>query len=49
MVVAQLEARGDPFGERTKALAHRLLDRLERLEAIGAMALAWMPTHSAEQ
>ena len=38
VVVAQLEAGGNALGERAKALTHRLLDRLERLEAIGAMA-----------
>src|SRR3954447_14890377 len=36
VIVAQLEAGGDVPGERTEALAHRLPDRLERLEAIGA-------------
>ena len=38
MVVAQLEAGGNALGERAEALTQRLLDRLERLEAIGAMA-----------
>ena len=38
MVVAQLEAGGNALGERAEALAYRLLDRLECLEAIGTMA-----------
>src|SRR4051812_28689886 len=38
VVMAKLEADGDILGERAKALAHRLLDRLERLEAIAAAA-----------
>src|SRR4051812_38315936 len=38
VVVAQPQAGGDVLGERAAALAHRLLDRLERLEAVGAPA-----------
>lgn len=38
MVVAPVEVGGDPLGERAEALAHRLLDRLGRLESIGATA-----------
>src|SRR4051812_20427857 len=38
VVVAQPQAGGDVLGERAEALAHRLLDRLERLEAVGAPA-----------
>src|SRR3954454_23272327 len=38
VVVAQLQAGGDVLGERAAALAHRLLGRLERLEAVGAPA-----------
>ena len=38
MIVAQLQAGGGVLGERTEALAHRLPDRLERLEAVGAAA-----------
>ena len=38
VVMAKLEADGDILGERAKALAHCLLDRLERLEAVGAPA-----------
>jgi len=36
VIVAQPQAGGDVPGERAAALAHRLPDRLERLEAIGA-------------
>src|SRR3954464_11365782 len=38
VVGAQPQAGGDVLGERAAALAHRLLDRLERLEAVGAPA-----------
>src|SRR4051794_21818913 len=38
MIVAELQAGGDALGEATKMLAHRLPDRLERFEAIGAAA-----------
>src|SRR3954471_21605556 len=38
VVVAQPEAGGDPLGERAEALAHRLRDRLERREPVGAAA-----------
>src|SRR4051794_34144205 len=38
VIVAKGETVGDALGERAEALAHRLLDRLERLEAIGAVA-----------
>ena len=38
VIMAELEASGDVLGEHAKALPHRLLDRLERLEAIGAAA-----------
>ena len=34
MIVAERETAGDVFGESAQALAHRLPDRLERLEAI---------------
>src|SRR3954453_16640242 len=36
VIVAQPQAGGDVLGERAEALAHRLPDRLERLEAVGA-------------
>ena len=38
VIVAKGEAAGDILSERPEALAHRLPDRLEGLEAIGAMA-----------
>src|SRR4051812_42504263 len=38
VVGAQPQAGGDVLGERAAALAHRLPDRLERLEAVGAPA-----------
>jgi hypothetical protein len=34
MVMAELEACGDLLGKGTEALTHRLLDRLQRLEAV---------------
>src|SRR4051812_33179856 len=36
VIAAKLEADGDVVGKRAKALAHRLLDRLERLKTLGA-------------
>jgi len=38
VIVPEREAGGDVLGERAEALAHRLSDRLERLEAVGAAA-----------
>jgi hypothetical protein len=43
MIVAELQAGGAALGKATEMLAHRLPDRLERLEAIGAAALALCP------
>src|SRR3954464_4545748 len=48
VIVAQPQAGGDVLGERAEALAHRLLHRLESLEAVRVEGSV-MPTHSAEQ
>src|SRR4051794_15444450 len=48
VVVAQPQPGGDVLGERAEALAHRLLHRLESLEAVRVEGSV-MPTHSAEQ
>src|SRR4029453_3605743 len=38
VIVTELETGSGAFGEAAEALAHRLPDRLERLEAVGAAA-----------
>ena len=49
VVVSHRKTVRDVLGEAAEVPAHALADRLQRLEAGGLRAWAWMPTHSAEQ